>query len=425
MVVENHVTRSNPVRLEITDIYIYIILTYTLSRDDDVMDLGLDNWSGGHSLQIDVEMAYAGDSRYAEVVTRDIEMGNAEPEVADETHCEECPPTPRPDVAATLEASVCAPITTQTQTRSVSAETPNYETWEAAMYIHPIDLQLAFGNMSTFFELLLDSLNAKPQATTAIPSPLVSATDRQPMVHEPSTSTEQSPDTPDRAEVHSMDHNSVKKGTAQSEGVDSDVDPTYPYYCGAKSNNRSGSSKSCTRSVTRTAQSEDIDRDVHPTYPTYPTYPYHCGAKLNNRSGSSKNCTRSVTRTAQSEDIDRDVRSTYPTYPIYPYHCGAKSNNRSGSNSKSKKRTKSVTRTGPSRAKLAVDMANTRLTFGTEETSGPHLQSSAPSTALRVEISSHTKSIPELSKHAALQLDKGVETQGFWSSLWNAFKSLF
>ena len=380
MVVENHVTRSNPVRLEITDIYIYIILTYTLSRDDDVMDLGLDNWSGGHSLQIDVEMAYAGDSRYAEVVTRDIEMGNAEPEVADETHCEECPPTPRPDVAATLEASVCAPITTQTQTRSVSAETPNYETWEAAMYIHPIDLQLAFGNMSTFFELLLDSLNAKPQATTAIPSPLVSATDRQPMVHEPSTSTEQSPDTPDRAEVHSMDHNSVKKGTAQSEGVDSDVHPTYPYYCGAKSNNRSG---------------------------------------------SSKNCTRSVTRTAQSEDIDRDVRPTYPTYSIYPYHCGAKSNNRSGSNSKSKKRTKSVTHTGPSRAKLAVDMANTRLTFGTEETSGPHLQSSAPSTALRVEISSHTKSIPELSKQAALQLDKGVETQGFWSSLWNAFKSLF
>ena len=147
----------------------------------------------------------------------------------------------------------------------------------------------------------------------------------------------------------------------------------------------------------QTAQPEDIDTNVHPT--CLPDY----GAEANDPSGPTPR--RGLTRRGWQSVINNTP--CYQSTTLRAQRLLLKQKNLSKP---------FIPRRERRSIQFAVDIANTRLTFGTE---------TSPSTTFRVEMSSNLKSIPELSTPATRQLDKVVETKSFWSSLWGALTSLF
>jgi hypothetical protein len=248
------------------------------------------------------------------------------------------------------------------------------------------------------------SLELEAQTVAALQSTatqLASASHRQPIVHErvlqtpdyeapvlePCT-TEPSSGTLDKDEFSPLDGNSMEKETAQSEDIDSNVHPNRLPDYGSESNIPSVSdSKWDLRSYERWSLVNDA-----------------CWTKFPQDSGE--------TPTTDQDDT-----------PFEDDFATASSKIKSNLNF-----TRSFTNTSPWKARfrvrLAVDIVDTRFSFGTE-TSGFQSQSSVQSTALRMEVSSRTKSIPELSTSSTPQLDKAVEAPSLWGKLWGTLTSLF
>jgi hypothetical protein len=346
----------------------------------------------------------------------DVEMGGSilpEPEVVHEvTTLMDIEPS-MTDVAATFEAPVDALPTTQTPSQAPTSPPPRttgIQNRPLPMTIPPLHPQLLVGDMFAFVQEIsaavktldsLTSLELEAQTVAAIRSTatqLASAANRQPMAHErvlqsPESeapayepSTELSSDTLDKDEFSSIDSNSREKETAQSEDIDGNVHPNLPDY-ETESNIRSGSNP---KRGLRKYGLWSMDNDAF-----WSNFPHNGGeTQVTDRDDSDFMGTDSVSSSIKTRNLNFRGSST----GISPFRTRF-------------------------RVRLAVDIVNTRFTFGTE-TSEPQFQSSAQSTTLRMEVSSHTKSIPELST-SATQLDKAVETPSFWGKLWGALTSLF
>ena len=386
-------------KTQTTDTHTHI-LTYTKSRDDRMDDeqMTFSNCLHGQSLQ-DSEMRSPGGC-YAE---GDVGMGDSilpEPEVAHEVTPMDIDPSIT-DVAATFEAPVdTLPRTTGIQNKPLP------------MTISPLHPQFLVGDMFAFVQEIsavvktldsLTSLELEAQTVAAIRSTatqLASAANMQPMAYErvlkspeseapayqPST-TELSSDTPDKDEFSSIDSNSGEKETAQSEDIDGNVHLNHLPDYETESNIRSGSNL---KRGLRKYGLWSMDNDA-----SWSTFPHNGG---------------------ETQITDRDDSDFMRTARVSSAIKTKNLNFRGSSTGISPLRTRF-------RVRLAVDILNTRLTFGTE-TSEPQFQSSAQSTTLRMEVSSHTKSIPELST-SATQLDKAVETPSYWGKLWGVLTSIF